>query len=55
MRARRGQHSARPAWLTWRLDPGEPVETLRAPERLAEIVGHFDGLDPLGVLVAELG
>src|SRR5580700_6837246 len=33
----------------------EPIETLLAPERLAEIVGHLDRLDPLGVLVAELG
>src|ERR1700682_4889823 len=33
----------------------EPVKTLLAPERFAEIVGHLDRLDPLGVLVAELG
>src|SRR6202050_5533209 len=33
----------------------EPIETLLAPKRLAEIVGHLDRLDPLGVLVAELG
>src|SRR5580704_2636032 len=36
-------------------NPREPIETLLAPERLAEVVRHFDGLDPLGVLVAELG
>ena len=36
-------------------NPREPIEALLAPERLAEIVRHFDRLDPLGVLVAELG
>src|ERR1700730_16171623 len=36
-------------------NPREPIEALFAPERLAEIVRHLDGLDPLGVLVAELG
>lgn len=36
-------------------DACEPILALRAPERLAENVGHFDGLDPLGVLIAELG
>src|SRR5579862_5155278 len=36
-------------------NPREPIETLLAPERLAEIVGHLDRLDPLGILVAELG
>src|SRR5580700_9349771 len=52
--------------FTWRSEPiplrgkcasnsREPIETLLAPERLAEIAGHFDRLDPLGVLVAELG
>src|ERR1700720_4218365 len=51
---------------TWRSGPapprsrqasnsGKPIEALLAPERLAEIVRHLDRLDPLGVLVAELG
>jgi len=38
-----------------KLNPREPVEALLAPERLGEAVGHLDGLDPLGVLVAEPG
>src|ERR1700719_3934347 len=52
--------------FTWRSKPmlrrdrrasnsREPIEALLAPERLAEIVRHLDRLDPLGVLVAELG
>src|SRR5580704_8906203 len=42
----RGRHASNPC---------KPIETLLAPERLAEIVRHLDRLDPLGVLVAELG
>ena len=41
--------------LSRRLDPGDPVEALLAPEGLLEVVGHLDPGDPLGVLEAELG
>ncbi len=37
-----------------KLNPREPVETLLAPERLGEAVGHFDRFDPFPILVAEL-
>src|ERR1700683_1269355 len=37
------------------LNSGEPIKTLLAPKRFAEIVRPLDGLDPLGILVAELG
>ena len=38
-----------------KLNPGEPVKALFAPERLGEAVGHFDRFDQFRILVAELG
>ena len=38
-----------------KLNPGEPVKALFAPERLGEAVGHLDRFDPFRILVAELG